>query len=110
MNPSPLLFPLALFSATFAVSGCSRRTTAATPVAASAEAAAAATPPTAPRMAQFKFATQTLSVPEGFTIELVAGPPGVNRPISIAFDEEGRLYVTDSSGLSERADKQMELK
>ena len=32
----------------------------------------------------FKFATQTLSVPEGFTVELVAGPPAVNRPISIA--------------------------
>ena len=56
--------------------------------------------------ASFKFATQTLTVPAGFTVELVAASPTVNRPISIAFDDEGRLYVTDSSGLSERADKQ----
>ena len=56
--------------------------------------------------ASFKFAAQTLTVPAGFTVELVAAPPRVNRPISIAFDDEGRLYVTDSSGLSERADKQ----
>ena len=59
----------------------------------------------APR-AHFKFATQTLSVPAGFTVEQVAAPPLVNRPISIAFDPLGRLYATDSSGLSERADKQ----
>ena len=57
-----------------------------------------------------KFAGQTLTVPAGFTIELVAGPPLVNRPISIAFDEQGRLYATDSSGLSDRAPKQFEEK
>ena len=60
--------------------------------------------------ASFKFATQTLTVPAGFTVELVAAPPTVNRPISIAFDEEGRLYATDSSGLSEKAVKQFEEK
>ncbi len=60
--------------------------------------------------ATFKFSTQTLTVPDGFTVELVAGPPLVNRPISIASDEQGRLYVTDSSGYSERADKQIEQK
>jgi putative membrane-bound dehydrogenase-like protein len=60
--------------------------------------------------ASFKFATQTLTVPAGFTVELVAAPPTVNRPISIAFDDEGRLYVTDSSGLSEKAVKQFEEK
>ena len=60
--------------------------------------------------ASFKFATQTLTVPAGFTVELVAGPPMVNRPISIAFDEEGRLYATDSSGLSDRAPVQFEQK
>lgn len=53
--------------------------------------------------ASFKFPTQTLTVPAGFTVEQVAAPPTVNRPISIAFDEEGRLYATDSSGLSDRA-------
>ena len=60
--------------------------------------------------ASFKFGQQTLTVPDGFTVELVAGPPLVNRPISIAFEESGRLYATDSSGLSERAQKQLEEK
>ncbi len=60
--------------------------------------------------ASFKFATQTLTVPAGFTVELVGVPPMVNRPISIAFDDEGRLYVTDSSGLSDKSDKQFEQK
>lgn len=60
--------------------------------------------------ASFKFATQTLTVPAGFTVELVAAPPTVNRPISLAFDDEGRLYATDSSGLSEKAVKQFEEK
>jgi putative membrane-bound dehydrogenase-like protein len=58
----------------------------------------------------FTFAHQTLTVPPGFTVELVAGPPLVDRPISIAFDEQGRLYATDSSGLSDRAPKQFEEK
>ncbi|MFM9954151.1 MAG: PVC-type heme-binding CxxCH protein, partial [Opitutaceae bacterium] len=60
--------------------------------------------------ASFTFATQTLTVPAGFTVELVAAPPRVNRPISIAFDDEGRLYATDSSGLSDKSDKQFEQK
>lgn len=58
----------------------------------------------------FKFATQTLTVPAGFTVEQVAAPPLVNRPISVAFDPEGRLYATDSSGLSDRAPVQFEQK
>ncbi len=60
--------------------------------------------------ASFKFATQTLTVPAGFTVEQVAGPPLVDRPISIAYDPQGRLYVTDSSGLSDRAPVQFEKK
>jgi len=60
--------------------------------------------------ADFKFATQTLTVPDGFTVEQIAAPPLVNRPISVAFDEQGRLYATDSSGLSERAPIQFEQK
>lgn len=60
--------------------------------------------------ASFQFGTQTLTVPAGFTVELVAGPPLVNRPISVATDPKGRLYATDSSGLSDRAPKQFEEK
>ncbi len=73
-------------------------------------AAAASLIAVAVQAASFKFEQQTLTVPDGFTVELVAGPPIVNRPISIAFDESGRLYATDSSGLSERAPKQLEEK
>ena len=72
--------------------------------------AATESAPAAAPTAAFKFATQTLTVPAGFTVELVAGPPLVDRPISIAFDEQGRLYATDSSGLSEKAEEQFELK
>ncbi len=37
-----------------------------------------------PATASFSFPKQTLTVPAGFTVELVAGPPVVNRPISMA--------------------------
>src|SRR5437016_11856050 len=66
--------------------------------------------PLAGGAAQFKFATQTLTVPDGFEVELVAGPPLVTRPVSASFDEQGRLYVTDSSGSNEKPDKQLEEK
>ena len=33
----------------------------------------------------------TFTLPQGFDIELVAGPPLVDRPITAAFDDEGRL-------------------
>jgi putative membrane-bound dehydrogenase-like protein len=64
-------------------------------------------PPPIPA-AQFKFATQTFAVPDGFEVELVAGPPLVDRPVSASFDEQGRLYVTDSSGSNDKPDKQLE--
>ena len=51
-----------------------------------------------------------LHVPAGFEVKLVAGPPLVNRPIEADFDEQGRLYVTDSSGSSDKAEKQLEEK
>ena len=60
--------------------------------------------------AQFKFPGQTLTVPDGFEIELVAPPSVVPRPISASFDEQGRLYVTDSAGMSDKADKQLATK
>ncbi len=41
------------------------------------------------------------TLPSEFDIELVAGPPLVDRPIVADFDEEGRLYVADSSGSNE---------
>jgi putative membrane-bound dehydrogenase-like protein len=59
-----------------------------------ANAAAAADPP-------------LLKVPEGFSIELVAGSPLVERPIVAAFDEEGQLYVAESSGSNDPVEKQL---
>ena len=43
----------------------------------------------------------------GFSVERVAGPPLVNRPIVADFDDEGRLYVADSSGSNDKVDKQL---
>ena len=45
-------------------------------------------------------------VPAGFTVEQIAGPPLVHRPITADFDEQGRLYVTDSSGTNARPAEQ----
>ena len=38
-------------------------------------------------------------VPEGFAIEMVAGPEQVRFPMFAAFDDRGRLFVAESSGL-----------
>lgn len=43
----------------------------------------------------------TFTLPSDFDLEVAAGPPLVERPIVAAFDEEGRLYVADSSGSNE---------
>jgi putative membrane-bound dehydrogenase-like protein len=49
-------------------------------------------------------------VPPGFSIELVAGPPLVERPVTATFDDEGRLYVAESSGSNDPVEKQLELR
>jgi putative membrane-bound dehydrogenase-like protein len=59
------------------------------------------------RAATFAFLSQTFTVPEGFTVEQVAGPPLVERPISASFDEEGNLFVTESSGSNDKVDQQL---
>src|SRR5262245_12686010 len=63
-----------------------------------------------PRTHAVKLNGHTFTLPEGFTIERVAGPPQVERPISAAFDEKGRLYVTDSSGSNEKTAEQVKTK
>jgi len=60
--------------------------------------------------AQFKFNNQTLTVPDGFEVERVAAPPLVDRPIYGSFDEQGRLYVVDSSGSNDKPDQQLKEK
>jgi putative membrane-bound dehydrogenase-like protein len=57
--------------------------------------------------AQFRFSDQVFTVPEGFEVERVAAPPLVERPVSASFDEQGRLYITDSSGSNEKPEKQV---
>jgi putative membrane-bound dehydrogenase-like protein len=66
--------------------------------------------PHALEAAEFQFGDQTLTVPDGFTIERIAGPPAVNRPIVGDFDEQGHLYVADSSGSNDKVEKQLEEK
>jgi putative membrane-bound dehydrogenase-like protein len=43
------------------------------------------------------------AVPEGFTIELVAGYPLVEHPMMGNFDDQGRLYVCESAGTNRPA-------
>lgn len=50
----------------------------------------------------------TFTLPDGFVIEVAAKAPLVDRPITMDFDERGRLYVTDSSGSNEPTAKQLE--
>lgn len=50
---------------------------------------------------QIKLTGHTFTLPSEFDIELAAGPPLVDRPIVADFDEQGRLYVADSSGSNE---------
>jgi putative membrane-bound dehydrogenase-like protein len=52
----------------------------------------------------------TFTLPAGFEIELVAGPPLVDRPIVADFDEQGRLYVADSSGSNDKVEVQLKNK
>ncbi|MEO7300065.1 MAG: PVC-type heme-binding CxxCH protein [Verrucomicrobiota bacterium] len=62
------------------------------------------------RAADFKFGSQILTVPDGYEVELVSNTNLVQRPVSMDFDEQGRLYVTDSSGSNEPVAEQLEKK
>ena len=49
----------------------------------------------------------TFTLPDGFEIELVGRSPLVDRPITADFDEQGRLYVADSSGSNDKPNQQL---
>src|SRR5215469_18596830 len=51
----------------------------------------AATPPRAPADEKAQF-----ELPPGFVAELVAAEPDIHKPMNIAFDDRGRLWVTES--------------
>src|SRR5262249_59289544 len=70
-------------------------------------AALAVAEPAKPATHQVKLNGHTFTLPEGITIELVAGPPLVDRPIVASFDDRGRLYVADSSGSNEKPADQL---
>ena len=57
--------------------------------------------------AEIKLAPHVFTVPDGYTVGLVAGTNLVQRPVSASFDDKGRLYVTDSSGSNAKTDEQV---
>jgi putative membrane-bound dehydrogenase-like protein len=59
---------------------------------------------------QMKLNGHTFTLPKDFTIEVAAGADLAPRPIAAAFDERGRLYVTDSSGSNANVKEQLEKK
>ena len=71
--------------------------------------AAASLPPAAAagEPARVELNGQTFTVAAGWTLELAAGPPLVDRPVSASFDDRGRLFVTESSGSNEPVETQL---
>jgi putative membrane-bound dehydrogenase-like protein len=47
-------------------------------------------------------------LPDGLELSVAAAPPLANRPICFDFDEQGRLYVAESSGSNDKVQKQLE--
>jgi putative heme-binding domain-containing protein len=41
-------------------------------------------------------AIKKMTVPDGFTVELVASEPDIVNPVAMTFDERGRLWITES--------------
>ena len=41
-------------------------------------------------------AIKKMQVPEGFSVELVAGEPDIVNPVAMAIDENGRFWITES--------------
>jgi putative membrane-bound dehydrogenase-like protein len=57
--------------------------------------------------APFAIGPHQFTLPDGFEIQLAAGTNLVLRPVSASFDDQGRLYVTDSSGSNEKPAEQL---
>src|SRR5258707_278452 len=41
-------------------------------------------------------AAKMMTVPEGFTVEVVASEPDIINPVAMAIDERGRFWITES--------------
>ena len=66
---------------------------------ASAAAALAADPPDTVARSEPRTPVderKAFHLPEGFEIELVAAEPDIHKPMNIAFDDKGRLWVTET--------------
>src|SRR5262245_29150303 len=37
-----------------------------------------------------------MTVPDGFSVELVASEPDIVNPVAMTFDERGRIWITES--------------
>ena len=59
--------------------------------------------------ADVRIGVHAFSLPDEFTVELIAEPPLVERPIAGAFDERGRLYVSESSGTNDNVQEQLKM-
>ena len=44
-----------------------------------------------------------MTVAEGFEIEQIAGPPLVKHPMMACFDDRGRMFISESSGINRQA-------
>jgi putative membrane-bound dehydrogenase-like protein len=55
-----------------------------------------------PAMEPSPFVMPKIHVPEGYTVELAAGPPLVEHPMMATFDNRGRLFIAESAGLNLR--------
>ncbi len=50
-------------------------------------------------------AAESFQVKPGFRLELAASEPNINSPVTIAFDEQARMYVIEMIDYSERRDE-----
>ena len=48
-------------------------------------------------------AAQTMTVPPGFHVEVVAAEPDIVNPVAMTFDERGRIWITESLEYPRRA-------
>lgn len=51
------------------------------------------------------FQPPPIQIPEGFQLEIVAGPPLVKHPMLAAFDDRGRLFVAETDGQNLRKEE-----
>ncbi len=48
-------------------------------------------------------AARAMTVPEGFSVEIVAAEPDLVNPVAMTFDEKGRIWVTESLEYNRRS-------